>query len=143
VGVEVYSLKAGALKDMGDPFQPLKPEERKVFQELLDDLHEQFIRDVAQSRQLPLEKVRKLADGRVFTGEQAKKLGLVDALGNFNDAVEKAGRLGGIKGPIETVFPEKKGFSLLNLLLGQDISKNLEALTLPYPEPAFLPPGFH
>lgn len=143
VGVEVYSLKAGALKDMGDPFQPLKPEERKVFQELLDDLHEQFIRDVAQSRGLPLEKVRKLADGRVFTGEQAKKLGLVDALGNFNDAVEKAGRLGGIKGRIETVFPEKKGFSLLNLLLGQDISKNLEALTLAYPEPAFLPPGFH
>ena len=143
VGVDVYSLKAGALKDLGDPFQPLSPEGRKVLQELLDNIHEQFIRDVAKSRRLPLEKVRALADGRIFTGEEAKKLGLVDTLGNFNDAVEQAGRLGGIKGRIETVYPKKKGFSILSLLLGQDISKNLEALTLPYPEPAFLPPGFH
>jgi protease-4 len=143
VGVDVYDLKAGALKDLGSPFKPLSPEGRKVLQNLLDDIHEQFIRDVARNRKLPLEKVRALADGRVFTGEQAQKLGLVDAMGNFNDAVEKAGRLGGIKGRVKTVYPEKKGFSLLKLLLGQDIGKSLEALTLPYPEPAFLPPGFH
>jgi protease-4 len=143
VGVDVYSLKAGALKDIGDPFKPLSPEGKKVLQGLLDNIHEQFIRDVAQYRKLPLEKVRALADGRVFTGEEAKKLGLVDALGNFNDAVERAGRLGGIKGRIKTVYPEKRGFSLLSLLLGSDISKNLESLTLPYPEPAFLPPWFH
>jgi protease IV len=143
VGVDVYSLKAGSLKDLGDPFQPLSPEGRKVLQALLDDIHEQFIQDVAKNRQLSPDKVRALADGRIFTGQEAKKLGLVDALGNFNDAVERAGRLGGIKGRIETVYPKKKGLSLLSLLLGQDISKNLEALTLPYPEPAFLPPGFH
>jgi len=143
VGVDVYSLKAGSLKDLGSPFQPLGPEGRKVLQGLLDDLHEQFIQDVARNRKLPVEKVRALADGRVFTGQDAKKLGLVDTLGNFNDAIEQAGRLGGIKGKIKTVYPEKKGFSLLSLLLGQNISKNLEALTLPYPEPAFLPPGFH
>lgn len=143
VGVDVYSLKAGALKDVGSPFKPLSPEGRQVLQGLLDDIHEQFIRDVAQYRRLPLEKVRALADGRVFTGEEAKKLGLVDALGNFNDAVERAGRLGGIKGRIKTVYPEKRGFSLLSLLLGTDIGKNLESLTLPYPEPAFLPPWFH
>jgi protease-4 len=143
LGVDVYSLKAGALKDLGSPFRPLSPEGRQVLQDLLDNIHEQFIRDVAQSRRLPLEKVRALADGRVFTGEEAKKLGLVDSLGNFNDAVERAGRLGGIKGKIQTVYPEKKGFSLLNLLLGTDIGKNLEFLTIPYPEPAFLPPWFH
>jgi protease-4 len=114
-----------------------------VLQDLLDDIHEQFIQDVARNRKLPLEKVRTLADGRVFTGEQAKKLGLVDAMGNFNDAVERAGRLGGIQGTVKTVYPEKRTFSLLKLLLGQDIGKNLEALTMPYPEPAFLPPGFH
>jgi protease IV len=142
VGVDVYSLKAGALKDMGDPFKPLSPEARKVLQNLLDEIHEQFIRDVARNRELPLEKVRALADGRIFTGEDAKKLGLVDAMGNFNDAVERAGRLGGIKGRIETVYPPKKGFSLLRLLLGQEIGKNLETLTMPYPEPAFLPPWF-
>jgi protease-4 len=143
VGVDVYSLKAGALKDVGSPFRPLSPEGRQVLQGLLDNIHEQFIRDVAQYRKLPLEKVRALADGRVFTGEEAKKLGLVDELGNFNDAVERAGRLGGIKGRIKTVYPEKRGLSLLSLLLGTDIGKNLESLTLPYPEPAFLPPWFH
>jgi len=97
---------------------------------------------VAKNRKLPEDKVRGLADGRVFTGQEAKELGLVDALGNFNDAVERAGRLGGIKGKIETVYPEKKGFSLLKLLLGTDTEKNLEFLTSPYPQPAFLPPWF-
>jgi len=142
LGVDVYSLKAGALKDLGSPFRPLTPKGREVLQGLLDNIHEQFIRDVAKNRKLPLDKVRSLADGRVFTGEEAKKLGLVDALGNFNDAVEMAGRLGGIKGKIETVYPEKKGFSLLTLLLGQKAQENLQHLTLPYPEPAFLPPWF-
>jgi protease IV len=142
LGVDFFSIKAGALKDMGSPFKPLTPEERAVFQSLLNNIHEQFIKDVAKNRKLPVEKVRGLADGRVFTGQEAKDLGLIDALGNFNDAVEKAGRLGGIIGKIETVFPEKKGFSLLKLLLGQDVEKNLEFLTSPYPEPAFLPPWF-
>ncbi len=142
LGVDFYSLKAGALKDMGSPFKPLTPEEKAVFQTLLNNIHEQFIKDVAKNRKLPVEKVRTLADGRVFTGQEAKELGLVDILGNFNDAVERAGRMGGIKGKIETVYPEKKGFSLLKLLLGQDAETNLEFLTSPYPQPAFLPPWF-
>jgi protease-4 len=142
LGVDFFSLKAGALKDMGSPFKPLTPEERAVFQSLLNNIHEQFITDVAKNRKLPVDKVRGLADGRVFTGQEAKELGLIDALGNFNDAVEKAGRLGGITGKIETVYPERKGFSLLKLLLGQEVEKNLEFLTSPSPEPAFLPPWY-
>jgi protease-4 len=143
LGVDFFSLKAGALKDMGSPFKPMTPEEKAVFQSLLNNIHEQFIKDVAKNRKLPVEKVRALADGRVFTGQEAKELGLVDAMGNFNDAVERAGRLGGIRGKVETVYPEKKGFSLLKLLLGQDVETNLEFLTSPYPQPAFLPPWFH
>jgi len=142
IGVDFFSLKAGALKDMGSPFKPMTPEEKAVFQGLLNNIHEQFIKDVATNRKLPVDKVRGLADGRVFTGQEGKELGLVDALGNFNDALERAGRLGGIKGKIETVYPEKKGLSLLRLLLGQDAEKSLEFLTSPYPEPAFLPPWF-
>jgi protease-4 len=143
IGVDFFSLKAGALKDMGSPFKTMTPEEKAVFQSLLNNIHEQFINDVAKNRKLPVDKVRALADGRVFTGQEAKGLGLVDSLGNFNDAVELAGRLGGIKGKIETVFPEKKGFSLLKLLLGQEAENNLEFLASPYPQPAFLPPWFH
>ncbi len=142
LGLDFFSLKAGALKDLGSPFKPLTPEEKTVLQGLLNNIHEQFIADVARNRKLPPEKVRALADGRIFTGQQAKDLGLVDAMGNFNDAIERAGRLGGIKGKIEAVFPEKKGLSLLSLLLGQDVRDNLEYLTQPYPEPAFLPPWF-
>jgi len=142
LGMDFYSLKAGAMKDLGSPFRPLTPQEREVLQKLLNDIHEQFMRDVARNRRLPLDKVRALADGRIFTGEEAVTLGLVDALGNFNDAVERAGRLGGIKGKIELVYPERKGFSWLSLLLGQELKQDLETLLHFYPEPAFLPPWF-
>ena len=142
LGVDFYSLQAGDLKDLGSPFRPMTPAERAVLQNLLDNIHQQFIADIARNRKLPVEKVKKLADGSVYTGQQAKELGLVDEMGNFEDAVEKAGRLGGIKGKVETVFPEKKRYSLLSLILGQDIQDSLANLALPYPEPAFLPPWF-
>jgi protease-4 len=139
LGVDFYSLQAGNLKDLGSPFRPMTPDERAVLQKLLDDIHNQFIADIARNRKMPLEKVKKLADGSVYTGQTAKELGLVDAMGNFEDAVEKAGRLGGIKGKVETVFPEKRRFSLLGLILGQDVQESLASLALPYPVPAFLP----
>jgi protease-4 len=143
IGVNFYDLKAGALKDMGSPFKPMTPEEKAVFQGLLDNIHDQFINDVAKNRKLPVDKVRALATGQVYTGQEAMKLGLVDAMGNFNDAVEKAGRMGGIAGKIKTVYPEKRGFSLLKLLLGTDAESPLEFLARLYPQPAFLPPWYH
>ncbi len=139
LGVDFHTLQSGDLKDLGSPFRPMTPEERAVLQALLDDIHQQFIADIARNRKLPLEKVKKLADGRVYTGQSAKELGLVDELGNFEDAVEKAGRLGGIVGKVETVFPEKRR-SLLSFLLGQEVQESLAGLALLYPEPAFLPP---
>jgi protease-4 len=142
LGVNFYSIQAGDLKDLGSPFRTMTPEERAVLQNLLDDIHAQFIADIARNRKFPLEKAKKLADGSVYTGQKAKELGLVDEMGNFEDAVEKAGRLGGITGKVETVFPEKRRFSLLSLILGQDVQDSLANLSLPYPEPAFLPSWF-
>lgn len=142
LGVDFYSIQAGDLKDLGSPFRPMSPEERAVLQNLLNDIHAQFIADIARNRKLPLEKAKQLADGSVYTGQKAKELGLVDELGNFEDAVEKAGRLGGITGKVETVFPEKRRFSLLSLILGQDVQDSLANLALPYPVPAFLPSWF-
>ncbi|MBM4286168.1 MAG: signal peptide peptidase SppA [Deltaproteobacteria bacterium] len=142
LGVDVQTLQAGALKDIGSPFHPMTPEERAALQKLLDNIHRQFIRDVARHRKLPEDKVKALADGNVLTGEEAKHLGLVDELGNYQDAVERAGRLGGIKGKVETVTPEKKGISLLRLLLGLDAEKTLRDLTILAPEPALLPPWY-
>ena len=83
-----------------------------------------------------------MAEGRIYSGEEAKQIGLVDEFGNLPDAIEKAGRLGGIKGKVEAVYAKKEGFSLLSLILGQDTEESLSRLALPYPEPAFLPPTF-
>ncbi len=141
LGLDIYALKAGRYKDVGSPFRRMTPEEKAYLQKLLDNIYQQFLRDVARNRKIPLEKMRRLAEGRIYTGEEAKNLGLVDEFGNLPDAIEKAGRLGGIKGKVEAVYPEKEGFSLLRWLLDQD-SDSLSRLVLPYPEPAFLPPWF-
>jgi len=142
LGLDFFSLKAGRYKDAGSPFRPMTPEDRAYMQQLLDNIYQQFLKDVARNRKLPLEKVRGLAEGKVYTGEEAKQMGLVDELGNLPDAIERAGRLAGIKGKVEAVYPEKEGFSLLRFLLGQDTEESLTNLALPYPEPAFLPPWF-
>jgi len=103
-------------------------EEKKLLQGVIDSVHEQFIRAVAEGRNLPLAKVRELADGRIFSGDQAKALGLVDELGNFEDAIALAAKLAGIKGEPEVIYPEKKRFSILDLLLQETASKILEGL---------------
>ena len=141
LGLDIYALKAGRYKDVGSPFRPMTPEEKAYLQKLLDNIYQQFLRDVARNRKIPLEKMRRLAEGRIYTGGEAKNLGLVDEFGNLPDAIEKAGRLAGIKGKVEAVYPEKERFSLLRWLLDQD-SDSLSRLALPYPEPAFLPPWF-
>ena len=106
------------------------------------NIYQQFLSDVARNRKMPLAKLKTLAEGRIYSGEEAKQIGLVDEFGNLPDAIEKAGRLGGIKGKVEAVYPKKEGFSLLSLLLGQDTEESLSQLAAPYPEPAFLPAGF-
>jgi protease-4 len=141
LGLDIYALKAGRYKDVGSPFRPMTPEEKAYLQKLLENIYQQFLRDVARNRKIPLEKMRRLAEGRIYTGEEAKNLALVDEFGNLPDAIEKAGRLAGIKGKVEAVYPEKERFSFLRWLLDQD-SDSLSRLALPYPEPAYLPPWF-
>jgi protease IV len=142
IGVDFFNLKAGRYKDVGTPFRAMTPEDKAYLQGLIDNIYQQFLKDVAHNRKIPLARMRTLAEGRIYSGEEAKEVGLVDEFGNLPDAIERAGRLGGIKGKVEAVYPKKEGFSLLNLLLGQDAEETLSQLALPYPEPAFLPPWF-
>ena len=142
LGLDFFNLKAGRYKDVGTPFRRMTKEEQEYLQHLVDNIYQQFLRDVARNRKLPLEKVKSLAEGKVYTGEEAKAAGLVDELGNLPDAIERAGRLAGLKGRVEAVYPEKEGFSLLRFLLGRDTEESLSSLALPYPEPAYLPPWF-
>ena len=95
IGVKGYNIKSGANKDIGSPFQPLSPEGREILQSLVDNVHSQFVTAVAKGRGMDESKVRKLADGRVYSGAQAKQLGLVDQFGTLDDAIElAAGRVG-------------------------------------------------
>ncbi len=127
LGIDLYNLHAGKFKDVGSPTRPMTPVEKEYLQKLLDNVHEQFIVDVARGRQMLAHKVREVADGRVFTGEVAKNLGLVDQLGNLPDAIELAGRLGGIKGKVDAVYLPKEKISIFSLLLGNDPEEILES----------------
>jgi protease IV len=120
LGIDLFNLHAGKFKDVGSPFRSMSPVEKEYLQKLLDNVHEQFIVDVARGRHMLAHQVREVADGRVFTGEIAKNLGLVDRLGDLQDAIDLAGRLGGIKGKVEVVYPPKEKLSLFSLLLGND-----------------------
>ncbi len=138
LGLDLFNIKAGKFKDVGTPFREMTPEEKAYIQQLIDDVHEQFITDIAKGRKLPVDKIRPLADGRVFTGEEAKKFGLVDGFGNLDDAVEKAGRLAGITGKVEAVYPPKEKFSLWNLVMGEDLEETINRLSLTTPVPLYL-----
>jgi len=143
IGLDFLTLKSGRYKDVGSPFRQMTPEEKEYMQLLLDNIYRQFISDVARNRKIPLEKMKSLAEGKVYTGEEAKQVGLVDEFGNAQDAIEKAGRLGGIKGKVEAVYPQRERFSFLRLLLGDEGEETLSRLvSLSYPQPAFLPTWF-
>jgi protease-4 len=117
LGIKTEVVKSGRHKDIASLFRGIKKEEREILQKVLDNVHEQFIMAVAEGRKMLHDDVKKIADGRIFTGEQALKAGLIDELGNLEDAVQAAARLSGIKGE-PVVISKKEHFSFINLLKG-------------------------
>ena len=109
-------FKSGELKDAGSPTRPLTEQEKLFFQGLIDSMHSQFVTAVADGRKMKEEKVRKLADGRVYTGVEAKIHGLVDEVGTLQDAIASAAQGAGISGDPRTISPVKKRTSFLDLL---------------------------
>ncbi len=116
IGVSMEVIKSGEFKDIGSPHRKLTEKEKKLLQDLIADIQEQFVNAVAKGRNLPVEKIRGIADGRILSGEQAKELGLVDQLGNFQDAIELAKKIAGIKGEPTLVYPSKRKGSILDLI---------------------------
>lgn len=123
LGVESVVIKSGSHKGMGSPLRKMTEEERTLLQKLLDDVHTQFIQSVAQGRGLSEEKIRPLADGRVFTGRQAKEIGLVDEVGDLREAIKIAAELSGIKGE-PRVIESRKPFSLLGFFRTRIVGEN-------------------
>ena len=118
------TMKAGKLKDAGSPTRPMTPEEKAYFQGLLDNMHSLFIQAVADGRHLKVADVQAIADGRVWTGDQALPLHLIDQVGDFRAAVKDTAQSVGIKGEPHLVRPEKERRTLLDLLFG-DLSNFL------------------
>ena len=117
IGISMEVLKSGEFKDIGSPHREMSDEEKELIQELIVDIQDQFVEAVAEGRNLPVETVREIADGRVFSGAKAKELGLVDLLGNFQDAVDLAKKETGIEGEVELIYPKRIGPSIWDLIL--------------------------
>jgi len=115
VGVDYVVVKAGKYKDVGNLARQMTPEERKILQALLDDVYGQFVDAVAEGRGLEKEEVMAFADGRIYSGQQAQALKMVDELGGYEDAIEAAAKLGNIPGKPKILYPRRK-FSLRELL---------------------------
>ncbi|WP_172683794.1 signal peptide peptidase SppA [Desulfosarcina cetonica] len=116
IGLVPVVIKSGAYKDTGSPTREMREDERELLQAVTSGIHEQFITAIAEGRHMDREKVVTAADGRIFTGETAKAQGLVDRLGNFEDALAWAGELGGVKGPVIPVYAPDEKLSLLRYL---------------------------
>ncbi|HET7711894.1 MAG TPA: signal peptide peptidase SppA [Thermoanaerobaculia bacterium] len=112
------TITSGGMKDAGSPLRTLTPAERAYFQSIVTQLHGQFVSAVAAGRKdrMTLTEVQAVADGRIFTGQEAHRLKLVDKIGNLDDAVNLAGRLAGIKGKPSMLYPKKRRNELLDLL---------------------------
>jgi protease IV len=97
IGVTASAIKSDARKDMGSPLRPLTEEERRIFQSVIDQLHSQFVSKVAERRRMPIDRVRTLADGRIYTAEQARDHGLIDRIGYMGEAIDVARRAASVE----------------------------------------------
>jgi protease-4 len=115
IGMEV--LKSGEFKDIGSPHRRMSEREKELIRNLILEIQGQFVEAVAQGRNISVEKVQEIADGRILSGAQSKELGLVDQLGNFEDAVDLAKSMAGIKGEVTLVYPKRTRAALWDLIL--------------------------
>jgi len=124
IGYKSEVIKSGPLKDVGAGDRPLSKEERKLMQDLIDNVYDQFVRHIAAARDMEEDTVRGLADGRIYTGEQALEVGLIDSLGNFTDAITIAADMGGLDAETpQLIYPKvDRKFSLFNLLTSAEQS---------------------
>ncbi|OGP58888.1 MAG: hypothetical protein A2162_03230 [Deltaproteobacteria bacterium RBG_13_52_11b] len=127
IGIKGVVLKSGEHKDIGSPFREMSPEDRRIIQEVIDDVHQQFVNAVAEGRKLDRAKVVEIADGRILSGNQAKRIGLVDQIGNLQDAIDTAAKMVGIVGKPYVVYPKRR-FSFWELLIRETTSVFLDVL---------------
>ena len=127
IGIKGVVLKSGEHKDIGSPFREMTLEEKRIMQEVLDNVHQQFIQAVAEGRKLDRSKVVQIADGRILTGEQAKNFGLVDKMGNLQDTIDITAKMVGIEGKPNVLYPKRR-LSIWELLMRDMASAIIDTL---------------
>jgi protease-4 len=127
IGVEMITIKAGEFKDMGNPNRPMTDPEKKLLQQVVDDTHLQFMEDIARGRGMPLDSIKKIADGRIFTGRQARNIGLVDTLGGYEEAADYLKSVCGL--PEKAKIVEKNEKSWLKSLLLDNLAAPFTRMT--------------
>ena len=135
VGLALQSIKSGRLKDAGTFSRAPSSVDLKYFQNLVDNLHEQFVRTVAYERGMTYDQAAKLATGQVYSGEQSLRLGLVDIIGTYDNAISLASQLAGFDEKAKVIYPDVENEGLLDLFLNRsEINlpfSNLDIFPLP------------
>ncbi len=127
IGLKTYTFKSGQHKDLLSPFREPTPEEQQIVMGIVQSAHVQFVEGVAKGRNMEVDAVKKLADGRIFSGQRALELGLVDQMGNLQDAIDIAARISGIKGKPNVIYPKKR-WNVFDLLVERFFMKLIERM---------------
>lgn len=123
IGLSSVVVKSGEFKDIGSPTRVMTAAERQILQDLIDDVHSQFISSVAEGRNLEETTVRSLADGRIFSGRKAMEIGLVDRMGNLEVAIKRAAELAGVDGEPTVVYPPSKKPRFIDLFIEETLKR--------------------
>ena len=123
IGLSSVVVKSGAYKDIGSPTRDMSAAEREILQDLIDDVHNQFVSSVAEGRELDEQAVRSIADGRIFSGRRAMELGLVDSMGNLQAAIDRAAALAGLDTEPKIVYPPGKKPRFIDLFIEETLNR--------------------
>jgi protease-4 len=127
IGLKTYTFKSGEHKDLGSPFREPTPADEEIVMGVIESVYNQFLEAVAEGRNMDIEAVREIADGRILSGRQAMDHGLVDHMGNLQDAIDLAAQLGGIRGKPNVIYPRRRP-SIMDFLLENVVVKLIEGL---------------
>jgi protease-4 len=139
VGVDSQVIKSGRYKDIGSATREMSESERLLLEQMIDDVHQQFVEVVSEQRQLSPEQLKPYVDGRIMTGRQARQAGLLDEIGTFNDAVAYAARIAGLDPDPDLVHPQREKINFWERYLPEKISR---VLAMPGPNFPALGPQY-
>ena len=125
VGIQTEVVKSGRFKDIGSSTRNFLAADRELLQNMIDDVHQQFVEAVSEQRGMPIERLQPFVDGRIFTGRQAKAIGLIDELGGFNNAVDYAAKVAGLGHDPDLIYPEPEKQNLIERYLQSAVSHYL------------------